>query len=143
MTKTITLPVETYQKMKHNFSFCEDYAEDMNNYLTNYDHTGFTKNQMISNILNWHFDDWFTENWGNGRFEGYEEEGIPVPSAEEMEKFFDFLQETYTLCPTWKHIKSTNKLKFIISRNVGSYDFPEYEPVRVRASGGREKELNQ
>ena len=36
MTKTITLPVETYKKMKDNFSFCEDYTEEMNDYLADY-----------------------------------------------------------------------------------------------------------
>ena len=47
MTKTITLPVETYKKMEHYFSFCEDYTEEMNDYLTDFETYNETKNQMI------------------------------------------------------------------------------------------------
>ena len=137
MTKTITLPVETYKKMKDNFSFCEDYTEEMNDYLTDYKHLGFTKSQMVSNILDWDFYTWFAENWENKRYQGWDE---PVPTTKEMEQFIDFLQETYSLCPTWKYIKSTNKLKFSVSRNVGGALCPEYEPVRVRASCHKKEE---
>ena len=127
MTKTITLPVETHKKMEDYFSFCKDYTEEMNDYLTDYKHLGFTKNQMVSNILDWDFYTWFAENWENKRYQGYDE---PVPTTKEMDRFINFMEETDTLCPTWKYIKSTNQLKFSVSRNVGS----EYAPVKVRAS---------
>ena len=133
MTKTITLPVETYKKMKDNFSFCEDYTEEMNDFLTDYEIYNSTKKQMISNVLDWDFDTWFAENWENKRYEGWDE---PVPTKEEMDRFINFLEETYSLCPTWKYIKSTNKLKFSVSRNLGS----EYESVSVRASFHKKEE---
>ena len=43
---------------------------------------------------------------------------------------FTVSYQTYSLCPTWKYIKSTNKLKFSVSRNVGGALCPEYEPVK-------------
>ena len=137
MTKTITLPVETYKKMEDYFSFCKDYTEEMNDYLTDFETYNETKNLMISNVLDWCFDEWFYENWENKRYEGWEE---PVPTTEEMDRFINFLEETYTLCPTWKYIKSTNQLKFSVSRNIGGALCPEYEPVKVTASCHKREE---
>ena len=137
MTKTITLPVETYEKMKDYFSYCEDYTENMNDYLLDFKEQGCSAEQMSSYMSDYVFDDWFAENWENGLYEGWEE---PVPTPEGMDRFINFLEETYTLVPTWKYIKSTNKLKFSVSRNVGTELYPDYQSVSLRASGGREKE---
>ena len=116
MTKTITLPVETYKKMEDYFSFCKDYTEEMNDYLTDFETYNETKNQMISNVLDWCFDEWFMKIGNKGMKVGKNQ-------SQPQKKWIDLSisEETYTLCPTWKYIKSTNKLKFSVSRNVGVY----------------------
>ena len=111
MTKTITLPVETHKKMEDYFSFCKDYTEEMNDYLTDYKHLGFTKNQMVSNILDWDFYTWFAENWENKRYQGYDE---PVPTTKEMDRF---IRSTYFSGYSFPRVKINNHT-FIYKKNA-------------------------
>ena len=127
MTKTISLTVETYQKVENYFSFCEDYTFYMNEFLP-----GCSGDQMISNASDYPFNKWFSEKWELGLYEDWEE---PVPEPWTLNEFFESLHSTYKLCLTWKYIENTNKIKFSISRKIDSRFEPEYEPVKVRASG--------
>ena len=131
MTKTITLPVETYKTMEYFLSFCEDYTETMNDYLLDFKEQGCSAEQMSSYMRDFVFDEWFADNWENGFYDDWD---VPVPSKEGMEQFINFLEESYSLVPTWQYIKSTNKLKFSVSRNLGTELYPEYQSVRLRAS---------
>ena len=136
-TKTITLPVEIYSKLKAYCTLFEHYADEKTDHLLGILETGHSLEEA-SNMLwdSFTFDDWFQENWDDGLYDDFDENwDMPVPTVEELDNFLELLKTTYTLCPTWRQLKSTNKVKFSMSRLVNADLInPQYESVRIKSS---------